>query len=250
MTCLSMNHQQIHHPQMMGMAPSRVPLPVLNPHDEVIFINPKQYNGIMRRRKLRAKLAAQNKPVKARKVCTYSTLALGFKVCKTVQLLGPVLNYVQAYLHESRHLHALKRPRGAGGRFLNMSKLHEPRPPSPSTDALIAGSAQPPFNGNTSESEVHQLEEYYMKGASTTSSSDVTSGSNSEDVFQRPEFRFSSAYPPHIGESMKRNDPGSNNLGWQMTDTVISSSSSMDRSGCWCSKWREVILGSVFFFSS
>ncbi|XP_010654481.1 nuclear transcription factor Y subunit A-3 isoform X2 [Vitis vinifera] len=174
----------IHHPQMMGMAPSRVPLPVLNPQEEVIFINPKQYNGIMRRRKHRAKLEAQTNPVKARK----------------------------PYLHESRHLHALKRPRGAGGRFLNMSKLQEPKPSSPSTDALIAGSAQPPFNGNTaSESEVHQPENN-REGASTTSCSDVTSGSNSDDVFLQPEFRFST-YPPHIGGSMKRNDSGSNNLG-------------------------------------
>lgn len=175
----------IHHPQMMGMAPSRVPLPVLNPQEEVIFINPKQYNGIMRRRKHRAKLEAQTNPVKARK----------------------------PYLHESRHLHALKRPRGAGGRFLNMSKLQEPKPSSPSTDALIAGSAQPPFNGNTaSESEVHQPENN-REGASTTSCSDVTSSSNSDDVFLQPEFRFSSTYPPHIGGSMKRNDSGSNNLG-------------------------------------
>lgn len=82
MTCLSMIHQQIHHPQMMGMAPSRVPLPVLNPQEEVIFINPKQYNGIMRRRKHRAKLEAQTNPVKARKVCPYLTLASGFKATR------------------------------------------------------------------------------------------------------------------------------------------------------------------------
>ena len=63
--------------------------------EEPMYVNSKQYNRILRRRDTRARWEQNHR----------------------------ILKRSTGYIHESRHRHAMRRPRGPGGRFLSAAEL-------------------------------------------------------------------------------------------------------------------------------
>ncbi|TYG51279.1 nuclear transcription factor Y subunit A-3-like [Gossypium raimondii] len=108
---------------------------------------------------------------------------------------------LQPYKHESQRVHPLKRAKGNGGQFLNTKKLQQSKSTPTSHGPDMSRSPQLHLPANISKPDVHQPKNFKDSG-SATSCSDVRSPSNSDEMFQQPDFRFSSYPPDHTGEAM------------------------------------------------
>jgi hypothetical protein len=99
------------------------------------FVNAKQYRRILKRREARAK---------------YEDLLQRQKAALAADAIK------RPYLHESRHAHAMKRPRGPGGRFLTKDELesfyasHPERNPAKQAAEAVEGNSDPVASGSTS----------------------------------------------------------------------------------------------------
>jgi hypothetical protein len=96
---------------------TRMPLPSTEVvDDQPTYVNAKQYHRILKRRQARAKLELKRKIPAERKASARRRIRLASLTLLAVS---------QTYLHESRHQHACRRPRGPGGRFLTKEELEQ-----------------------------------------------------------------------------------------------------------------------------
>ncbi|XP_059668438.1 nuclear transcription factor Y subunit A-1-like isoform X2 [Cornus florida] len=125
---------------LSGEHHSRMALPI-ELTEEPVYVNAKQYHGILRRRQSRAKAELEQKQV-VRK----------------------------PYRHESRHLHALRRARGTGGRFLKTNKVDSASGIASRSSSSFYFESAPSANADssTAQEEVNELPVQNMHRVSTS----------------------------------------------------------------------------------
>jgi len=91
--------------------------------EQPTFVNSKQYARILKRREARAKLDEYYRQARSRTKARAQASSSSSRIMSN-DLTG---NHRKPYIHESRHRHAMKRPRGPGGRFLTKVCVYKPK---------------------------------------------------------------------------------------------------------------------------
>lgn len=73
---------------MLGINQTRVPIPLDCAESLPVYVNAKQFRAILRRRQIRAKLEAQKKILKARKVLLCMDIYIYMHVCMFTQKIS------------------------------------------------------------------------------------------------------------------------------------------------------------------
>lgn len=123
--------------QLLYAAAASLPNAGAGMSETPMYVNAKQYNRILKRRQSRAKF--ESKLSKQRSSLGGEGLPIPFSLPQ--QHGSPGMK--RPYLHESRHKHAMRRPRGPGGRFLTAKEIAE----------MKAKELQP---GSANDSQQHQ----------------------------------------------------------------------------------------------
>lgn len=122
---LPQNHQALDPAK--GMAPLRSHAP--NADDEPLYVNAKQYQRILKRRVARARMEEKRRQMWLMLLKQREEQKTGGPAEITEEWVSGLLaldeESKKPYLHESRHKHAMRRPRGPGGRFLTTEEIRK-----------------------------------------------------------------------------------------------------------------------------